>query len=177
MKYTLLLILFSLLSCQNKVVQEQTINENIDFFDEALESNSQEPILSIYCKFTECGEWGGHQEHLTISKKDSNSFKLKYEKYSVDCDSMVKIFDGSSYTIQPKNTLVKTDEIQINNTEKQAILDFSFSMVKSKFKEQFSGHSGLVVSIINSDSTFFIRTYGGEADHYLILKNKLGLKE
>ena len=147
----------------------------INFFDEKLESTSKEPVLRIRSEFTECGEWGGHDEYLVVSKKDKNSFKLNYEKYDVNCDSMIQVYDGLGYVLNPKRKLITSKEIEITSKEKQAILDFSIDMVKSKFREEYSGHSGISLSIVNSDSTFFISTYGGGESHYLKLINALNL--
>lgn len=177
MKYVQVLFVILTVSCQNEEVKNQVAKEDVNFFNEQLGLILEERTLSIYCEFNECGEWGGHEEYIVVSKKDNNSFKLNYEKYSADCDSMVQEFDGMGYIIRPKKVLIKTKEIDLENKGKQAILDFSYEMVRSKFKEEFPGHAGLVLSIANSDSTFFIRTYGGNANHYLILVNELNLEK
>ena len=177
MRYFQILFLILLISCQNSEKRNKISKKGIIFFDEELLYASQEPILNIYCEFSECGEWGGHKEYITISKKDWKSFKLKYEKYSVDCDSMVQVFDGTGYSIEPKSELIESKEIEIHDKEKRAILNFSYDMVSSKFKEEYPGHGGLILSISNSDSTFNIRTYGGNANHYMKLLYELKLKK
>ncbi len=175
-KFQLLLLGLALITCCKKTdVKSHAANEKINFFDEELLLISNKPILNIYCAFEECGEWGGHEEYIVVTKRNKTSFKINYEKYSVNCDSMVTVFISGGYIIQPKKTLIKTREIVVGDAEKQAILDFSLDMVKSKFKEEFPGHSGIILSITNSDSTFFIRTYGGDAEQYLKMIDKLHL--
>ncbi len=172
MRYINYLIVVLLVSCQGRVVQEKT-----NFFDEQLGLTSEDPFLTIDCVFDECGEWGGHEESIKISRKGHVSFKLEYKKYSVNCDSMINVFHEVGFILKPKSKLVMSREIEIKEMEKQAILDFSFDMVRSKFKEEFSGHSGIIISIRTSDSTFQIRTFGGSADHYHNLIDKLNLKK
>lgn len=177
MKFSQILFLILIISCQNSENGNKIVEDEIIFFDDELSNTSNEPVLNIYCEFSECGEWGGHKEYITISKKDKKSFKLNYEKYSADCDSMIQVFNGIGYLLEPKSELIESKEIVIKEKEKMAILYFSNEMVKSKFKETFPGHAGLILSITNSDSTFMIRTYGGNANHYLKLLNELKLKE
>ncbi len=177
MKYAQILFLLLIFSCHNTETGNQISKDEISFFDEQFSYTSNEPILNIYCKFSECGEWGGHEEHIIISKKNKKSFKLNYEKYSANCDSIVQVFDGIGYLIEPKSKLIESREIEIQEKEKRAILDFSYKMVKSKFMEEYPGHAGLILSITNSDSTFMISTYGGKADHFLKLLSELELEK
>ena len=114
MKYFQVLILILVISCKNSDNGKQLPNEEKIFFDEQLGFTSNESILKIHCKFMECGEWGGHNEYITIAKKNNELFKLNYEKYNVNCDSMVQVFDGKGYLIQPKSELVKSKEIEIH---------------------------------------------------------------
>lgn len=166
MRYIQILLLCLLISCQNQ--ETNSVNQlGIDFFDQELSWSSNEPILKIFFESNECGEWGGHEEYMTVSKKNEKKYKLEYQKYNVNCDSMVKVFDGARYQIRPQNNLIKEEIIEINENEKKAILNFSIDMVKSKFKgiESIS-HAEIRLSICNSDSTFYIWQYGGSLDNY-----------
>lgn len=175
MKHLSILLLTLMTSCQNEASIASKPEISIDFFEQELIMSSEEPILNIYCQFDECGEWGGHEEYIRVLKKGRTSFKLEYEKYSANCDNKVQVFDGLGYLIQAQKSLVQTKEIELKDKEKQAILDFSFEMVKSKFKEDFIGHAGIILSITNSDSTLFISTYSREVEHYIELIDKLNL--
>jgi len=160
------------MSCQNQNTKPEE-DLKVDFFEEELNWTSNEPILKIYFESTECGEWGGHEERLTVLKMDAKKYKLEYEKYEVNCDSMVEVFDGFGNLIRPLNTLIYKKEIEVDENEKQAILDFSFDMVNAKFKEEFVSHAEIKLSISNSDSTFYIWKYGGNADCYYKLLKRL----
>lgn len=139
---------------------------SLDFFEKELNWASNEPVLKIYFESKECGEWGGHEEYMTVLKKNSQKYKLEYKKYQVNCDSMIKVFNGIGYLIRPLNTLIIEKEIDINHNEKQAILDFSVNMVESKFKEEALSHAEIKMSICNSDSTFYIWKHGGDENTY-----------
>lgn len=161
------------MSCQNRYSNKDE-SSKIDFFDHELNWAATEPVLKIYFESKECGEWGGHEEHMTVIRKNSQKYKLEYEKYQVNCDSMVEVFDGIGYIVRPLNTLSVEKEIEINEDEKQAILDFSIDMVKSKFKEEeLISHAEIKMSICNSDSTFYIWKYGGDVDNYHELLKRL----
>ncbi len=166
MKYLQILFIILVVSCQNKKTNTEKKLE-INFFDKELSWASNEPVLKIYFETNECGEFGGHEEHMKISKKNTERYKLEYEKYQVNCDSMVNVFDGIGYLRRPLNTLINKKEIEIDESKKQAILDFTNDMVKSKFNaEELISHSEIKMSIVNSDSTFYIWKYGGSADRY-----------
>ncbi|MBL0099105.1 MAG: hypothetical protein IPP49_02840 [Saprospiraceae bacterium] len=72
MKYFQILVFISIISCQNSQNGKQGNKEEFKFFDEELGLISNKPTLNIYCQFSECGEWGGHEEHIVISKKIKN---------------------------------------------------------------------------------------------------------
>ncbi|MFK7775355.1 MAG: hypothetical protein AB8F94_24660 [Saprospiraceae bacterium] len=146
----------------------------VNFFEEELNWVLDDPILRIYYESTECGEWGGHEEHIKVLRNNTKKYKLEYEKYQVDCDTMIKVFDGIGYLTRPLSTLINKKEIEVNQNEKEAILDFLFDMVKSKFEEEgIVSHSEIKLSISNSDSTFYIWKYGGNADDYHKLLKRL----
>jgi hypothetical protein len=172
-KYIQILLLLLIVSCQNQESNKQE-KLKVDFFDHELNWAVNKPVLRIYFESNECGEYGGHEEHITVSKKDNQKYKLEYEKYQVNCDSAVKLYNGNGYRFRPLNTLIVEKEIVIYENEKQAILDFANDMLKSKFKEEeIMGHAEIKMSISNSDSTFFIWKYGGEEDIYRKLLNGL----
>ena len=95
MKFIQLLLLITLFSCQNS-----PSHDSFNFFEEKLDQISEEPILNIYGNFNECGEWGGHEEFIKISKKNKNTFRLEFEKYSANCDSMIWFDDGIGYLVK-----------------------------------------------------------------------------
>ncbi len=174
MKFTTIIFLAILSSCQPTTEQQEP---KIDFFEDELWSNSKEPLLNIYYQAEECGEWGGHEETIVIARNDNKtSFELTYQEYSVNCDSMITEYGKYGLYARPLKELVRTTRAIIDEPRKKAILNFSTDMVKSKFSERFTGNSGVILSISNSDSTFSISTWGGTDEHYLRLVNNLELE-
>ncbi len=164
MRLITVILLTFIVACQPMGEQEES---KVDFFDDELLFNRDEPVLNIYYQSDECGEWGGHEEKIVISRKNSiRLFELAYQEYNVNCDSMVKEYGQYGYNVRPFRELVRTKRVTINEPRKRAILNFSTDMVKSKFSESFPGHSGVILMISNSDSTFLIRTWGGSDEHY-----------
>ncbi|WP_339810222.1 hypothetical protein [uncultured Imperialibacter sp.] len=164
-KLNFILLLTLMMACQQKDNNQEL---QIDFFDEQLMMRSNKPILNIYCHFDECGEWGGHEEFIEITKKNK-SFLLTHTEYSVNCDSMVSEYYLGGLLTRPYKELVGTSTFELTEAKKRAILNFSTDMVESKFSETFPGYSGITLSLFNSDSTLFIRTYTRTAEHYLNL--------
>lgn len=148
----------------------------ISFFEDLKHTTISAPILTIYCQYDECGEWGGHEEIIEINRNDYQDFTLKYVKYDVNCDSMLNKFDGKGYVVEPLRTLNLEKNLEMTSSEKENIYKFCNEMIKSKFGEQFpGGHAGIILSITNYDSTFHISTYGNNIDPYEELLKKLKL--
>lgn len=166
-----ILILFLAISCQPQAEKQVS---PIDFFENELLSNSKEPVLNIYYQSDECGEWGGHEELIEITrKKNREAFELTYTEYRVDCDSMINELYRGAYIARPFRELVQSTKMEMTEPRKEAILNFSVEMVKSKFEEPFPFNAGVVLSITNSDSTFNLSTWGGTDVHYLKLISTL----
>ncbi|MEQ8582507.1 MAG: hypothetical protein RIC30_07445 [Marinoscillum sp.] len=175
MKFINIILAAFIFSCQHTNEQQKS---KVDFFENELLSNSNEPLLNIYYQSDECGEWGGHEETMVISRNDGKtSYELTYQEYSVNCDSMITEYSKYGYYARPLKELVRTTKVVIDEQRKQSILNFSTDMVKSKFNEPFTGHSGVILTISNSDSTFIISTWGGTDKHYLKLVSNLELDE
>ena len=107
MRYSLIFLLVVLASCSSNEDKEETNEKDVNFFEEELGLNSDSPVLDIYCQFSECGEWGGHEEYMSVSKKDKEHFQLSYEKFQVNCDSMIKSHDGIGFVVRPKQEIIE----------------------------------------------------------------------
>ncbi|MEQ8546977.1 MAG: hypothetical protein RIC03_03650, partial [Cyclobacteriaceae bacterium] len=69
MKLTNIIFLaFIVVSCQPTIEQQES---KVDFFEDELLSTSEESLLNIYYQAEECGEWGGHEETIVISRNDN----------------------------------------------------------------------------------------------------------
>ncbi len=155
-------LLFILTACNSKTLDK---NAEFDFFSSELSTrHGERVIIDIKAKFSECGEWGGHEEKIFITTREDKEFYLKYELYCADCDSMVLYKDsiGSFYT--PLKTLVDSGTMKMQEEHKLAIYDFTQNLVQAKFREEYSGHSGNSFEINKHEgfggTSFQIYVYG-----------------
>ncbi len=152
--YTLFILI--IFSCENKA---QTKNE--DFFSyETSKFRGTRKIVDLHARFSECGEWGGHEENILITTRKDENFHLYYEKYSVNCDSMVLVEDSIGTYNEPFNKLVDSCTIIMTETHKSAIIRFAHNLLSSKFREEFSGHAG--------DSFYFKKHEGFSGNGFII---------
>lgn len=168
-------------SCGNFCNEKET---NIDFFDRELgKIDDGKPILSINARFPECGEWGGHIEHLDVLQNSSDKrFELLYRKFDVNCDSMVtdsfvSECKGVGYFEVPANREIRREILEVDDNVKIAIRSFSQAMLESKFSELFPGHGYFHISMKTADSSLKIETFGEGLDPYLSLLKELKLYE
>lgn len=149
----LILVLISTLldsSCTNE--RTESINKFFDEFD--LGAGGSNTKLIIKATFSECGEWGGHNENMEIYAKEDKEFYLDYKKYKVNCDSISMNYGKPSFQ---KLVLVKS--IKLNQINKKAISNYMQRMIKSKIEERYPGETGNLFSVLKSDSTLIIQVY------------------
>ncbi len=144
--------------------------ENFSFFENyKYRVDNAKDTLIIYASFSECGEWGGHDEYLHIYIKDREDFYINYKKYRVDCDSIGKNYGKPSFQI-----FESEKEIKINENQKVAITEFIKRMVISKTKERYPGHAGNFFRVSLTDSSLFISVYDfnqyNNKSYYKLLK-------
>jgi len=178
MKRITLIILLISFSCCEKHQEKKAVlkNKTVDFFDPIyLRASGVDANFNISASFSECGEWGGHQEDLKIFSKESNykDYFLNYTKTSIDCDKR----DSKGLNLQ---TIVVQKTIKLTESDKESIIAYMKRMIESKVKERFPGHSGDSFSIINADSTLVIKVYDSNSNNlksYNQLLSDLKLKE
>lgn len=136
----------------NKVVLK---DKKVDFFDPiSLGASGVNSSLKISSHFSECGEWGGHQEDLEIFAKERNykDYFLNYTKTSIDCDKR----DSEGRNIE---TILIRKTIKLTDSDKKSIISYMKRMIDSKVRERFPGYGGDEFWIMNADSTFVIKVY------------------
>jgi hypothetical protein len=158
--YLLLLLVF--LSCDK--IEENKIKD-VDFFSDEISKNlGTRKIIDLEVKFSECGEWGGHDENISIDVRKDGNFYLHYKKYSVDCNKMILVTDIMGTYNSPDKKLNDSITIRMNNTQKKSILNFSQILLGAKFREYFPGHAGNRFNLYKheglSGSDFEINFYG-----------------
>ena len=149
------LLLSFLISCDPSDTSDKSKEKISIFFDEAvLGGNGYDGKLLIEATFSECGEWGGHEEKMIVFGKPDKEIYLNYRKFKVNCDSI-----GAYYGTPDFQKLEFEKILKLNEANKKSISAYILRMVKSKMKERFPGHAGNHFLVINSDSTLFIDVY------------------
>lgn len=159
-------ILFLLISCEKKLnrIQGEEVEiekDTITIFDSTdLGAFGSPAKLLIYANFDECGEWGGHEETFEISTETGYNFYAIYKRTKVDCDKINELYGTPNFQ-QPD----VSKEILLSENNIIAINNYLSTLVKSKIKERFPGHSGQRYGAINSDSTFVINIYDNNKEN------------
>nr|WP_321451579.1 hypothetical protein [uncultured Carboxylicivirga sp.] len=160
--YVFLILLIALQSCYNK---KRTTTSDIDFFsNEISKYYGTRKILDINIKFSECGEWGGHEENIFITTGNDEYFRLHYQKYKADCDKMVLIEDSIGTYYGPFKELEDSCTFIMNQNHKNLIYKFSHNIFSAKFREGTIHHAGNIFNLKKyqgfSGSEFNIHVYG-----------------
>jgi len=134
-------------SCGNQKANPDTISITKDFW-----SKGNFSTLTLSAQFSECGEWGGNQEKLTIYSHDDFDFYLNYQTFTANCDSV----GMSGY---PFRILSSEKSTILSEAQKDAITQYVFRLLTSKFNENWGDHAGHVYSASLSDSTLNIHVY------------------
>ena len=167
--FGLLLIFFS---CSKNELNSEKNLEKYDF-DNLYEVN-YEDTLYIKSKFSECGEWGGHDEVIKVFLVKERKTMLRFERNEViDCD-----IRNSKGDIVKKPNLKK--QFILSASEKKAIMSYFNQLTKSKFSEKDFGNSGNSFSIEDSKGNLKISTYGNhqfDIDLYNNLLKSLKIPE
>ena len=169
-KFFFFILSIFLVSCN-----KETEKSKLFFFNETdLGSNGSKIRIFINSKFSECGEWGGHEEKLELYAKEDKNFYLDYKKYKVNCDDVSKLYGKPEFQ---KLDIEQT--ILVDSFKKQAILQYISELTKAKITEFHIGHSGQLFSVSKSDSTFIISVYSESKkniQNYNNLQKALGLQ-
>lgn len=160
--FTFLLLIAVFLSCTK--TESNEIKDVYFFSDEKSKNLDTRKILDIEVKFSECGEWGGHDENMSITIQKDENFYLHYNKYDVDCDNMIIVNDSMGSYNTPQKKIIDSVTIKMNNIHKKSILEFSKTLLEAKFREGFPGNSGNRFHLYKyeglSGSDFEINFYG-----------------
>ena len=146
-----LICLFTSCNQKNKNIEQITSTPFFDPFE--LGAFTHNNNLIIEARFSECGEWGGHSEKITIYADSTMNIYAQYKVFPYNCDSL-KYYYGNENL---KPTLDKT--ITLNEERKKYIHNYILQLAESKIAERFPGHAGNIFSVIKSDSTLMIQVY------------------
>ena len=157
MKIIKILSFFIVLNSCEK--DEKNFNSDEYFYGFLRSSNeTKNPVLKINTRYDECGEWGGHNETITLfSKNDNLKLYAKYIETKVDCESLGK------YGELTQNT-VKNTTREISSPEEVAIKNYLKKLLDYKSQSFVTGNSGMSYSVINQDSTLTIYLYTNNSE-------------
>lgn len=146
------LFMLLLISCSQKQSKNISPSKMSLFFDPinlgALNGKSN---LTINARFSECGEWGGHREIITIYSDKDRNFHATYEVYPFNCDSLDYYYNNG--TLKP----ILNQKVKLNDDRKKSIIAYIHRLINSKITERaVPNHANNYFSVVNSDSTFLI---------------------
>lgn len=151
------LLLLSISSCKMKSGGTAYSVGSLDFEPDNFGLYNSMSSLDIRTKFSECGEWGGHEEVINITTNEQTVLHANYAVYPFKCDSL-EYYIGRK-DLQP--TLIK--QTVLDPKKKKFIMEYIVRLTRSKMTEQFPGHSGNSFIVVNSDSTLHIDVYSSKA--------------
>jgi len=144
----------------HQVVEGVTNNDTILFKPDLWSPSSYDPKPRLYitAHFSECGEWGGHYEKLTISLDKSHEPYLEYDRYMVKCDSV------NPLNLFPYQILDYTKHLKLSSKDKESIENYISRLTRSKIIERYPGHAGNEFHIVNHDSTLLLIVYDNKQE-------------
>ncbi|MDD2476845.1 MAG: hypothetical protein PHI32_13170 [Dysgonamonadaceae bacterium] len=116
--------------------------------------------MDLNIKFSECGEWGGHEENILITTKNDENFYLHYQKYCVECENMVLYKDSIGSYYAPFKEMTDSFTLVMNEKHKKSIYKFTHELLSAKFREKFPGHAG---------NRFYLKKFEGLSGDELII--------
>ncbi len=159
MKIIFFILTFCFLtSCEKKkqeILKDEDVanNFNLDNFRDL----NYEDTLFIKTRFSECGEWGGHDESMKLFYIKERKIALKFERNEVkNCSER----DNKGNIIK-NNSLEK--EIVLSKKAKEAIMVYINKLMKSKFLDPNWSNSGNSFSVESSNGLFKLSTSNNHA--------------
>ncbi|MFD1552546.1 hypothetical protein [Putridiphycobacter roseus] len=146
-----------IIACNSNAEVNNNSNQNSEnMFFSAIElgASSSETNLLINARFSECGEWGGHEEKMVIYANPDKDFYLDYIRYKVNCDSI-----GHYYGTPDFQKLDYETTLKLGDDQKKSVSEYIRKMSISKTEERHPGHAGNRFSVVKSDSTLVLDVY------------------
>lgn len=134
----ILIITGTVISCSTKKVdQGERLIGNIGRTD----------TLTLYAQYSECGEWGGHQESLKIYRGDDEELWTMYQRDTVtSCEGPIE----NNRTVLIQRTVKLTEDNQ------RTIIHYMHNLLDRSLEVEVPSHSGEYFSIRRNDSRFII---------------------
>jgi hypothetical protein len=168
--YSICLLLF--ISCTNKENSAKINSGQSKYSFENIFSYNNEDTLFIKSRFSDCGEWGGHEELIKVYHLE-RKIKLTYIKYKVNCGNR----DSLGSIIQTKNT---THNFSLSNSQQLSLMNYFNNLMKLKFIDKEYGNSGNSFLVEDSKGQLKFSQYGNNIqllNNYNTLMKSLGLSK
>ncbi|MCT2407356.1 hypothetical protein NZD88_07350 [Chryseobacterium antibioticum] len=172
MKIIYLICLLSFIGCTNKEISEKNNSGQSKYSFENIFSYNKEDTIFIKSRFTDCGEWGGHEEFIKVYRLE-RKIGLTYIKYKVTCGNI----DSSGSPIQTKNI---TRNFILSDSQQLSLMTYFNNLMKFKFIDKELGNSGNSFLIEDSKGKLRLSQYGNNIqllNNYNSLMKSLGLSK
>jgi|GEM_PF-2586636 len=126
--------------------------------------------LTITIHFSDCGEWGGHQEKIILFNND-NQVNARFVADTVNCDEDV-VSKGNYAGVDNNITKVLIDSVKVLNITEEKMMNFFICRVFELYLDNFITYwdaskdaneicvysdSGKSINIENSDGSFILQ--------------------
>ncbi|WP_265129399.1 hypothetical protein [Chryseobacterium oranimense] len=168
----LIFLLIFFISCSKKENLGKGNSGQPEYSFKNIFSFDNEDTIFIKSRFTDCGEWGGHNELIKVYRS-KRKMELTYIKYKVNCGKM----DSSGSLIQIKDT---TRHFILSDSQQLSLMNYFNNLMKSKFIDKEYGNSGNSFLIEDSKEQLRFSQYGNNTlflNNYNTLMQSLGLSK
>lgn len=135
--------------------KEQTTGSSIkqnEAVQYSLSNIYQWDTLTLFARYNECGEFGGHTEVFKIYRSQKDEIFADYEK------------DTINFKDRTTRKIIYSKPFKLDRKVQQQVIIYLNELLNQNFIDKgFVGHAGEYYSAISSDSSLVISHY---ADHY-----------
>jgi hypothetical protein len=109
--------------------------------------------LTLFAQYSECGEWGGHQESLRIYRGDDDELWTIYQRDTITtCQG----------PIRNNRRVLITRTLKLTKDNQRAIIRYMHDLLDRSLEAETPSHAGEHFSVRRNDSKFVIsRTIHG----------------
>jgi hypothetical protein len=125
--------------------------------------------LTLYARFDECGEWGGHTEVFKLYTKSespatsSENLWFDYKRDSVDC----------SNPYESRNWIYGFSD-KLTDGDQKRVIEYIHELLNNSINtENIPFRSGQYYSVYTTDSTIMISNNGAPIDGFQKLRRQL----
>jgi hypothetical protein len=108
--------------------------------------------LKILIEISDCGEWGGHRESLSLSRDSENKVIARLMVDSVQCDK-IAVKDGFSHVDDRTRTVVLDKTLMLDLEDEKSVSRFIQRLIELYLKNEVHSNAGTGYDVINTDST------------------------